>query len=79
MTHCQECLKFGNWTHKQLTNFTTITSPWPFALWGIDLIGLIPTDKGGVKYALVVIDYFINWTETEPLATITEAKITSFV
>ena len=54
-------------------------SPWPFAVWGIDLIGSLPTGKGGVKYAVVVVDYFTKWVEAEPLASITTKKVLDFV
>ena len=56
-----------------------MTSPWTFAVWGIDLIGSFPTGKGGVKYAVVIVDYFTKWTEAEPLATITSKKVLDFV
>ena len=57
----------------------TITSPWPFMQWGISIVGLLPLGKGQVKFLLVVIDYFTKWVEAETLATITEARIQSFV
>ena len=58
---------------------TTITSPWPFSQWGIDIVGPLPIGKGQVKFLLVAIDYFTKWVEAEALTTITEAKIRSFV
>ena len=48
-------------------------------MWGIDLIGSLPTGKGGVKYAIVVVDYFTKWVEVEPLASITSKKALDFV
>ena len=57
----------------------TIASLWPFAQWGIDIVGPLPQDKGQVKFLLVAIDCFIKWVEVEALATITEARIKSFV
>ncbi|KAM2221267.1 hypothetical protein ACFX1S_020364 [Malus domestica] len=54
-------------------------NPWPFAQWGLDLIGLMPAGKGKVRNAIVAVDYFTKWAEVEPLATITEAKIEDFV
>ncbi|KAM6546020.1 hypothetical protein CsatB_026756 [Cannabis sativa] len=35
-----------------------MTLPYPFAIWGIDLIGGLPTRRGGDKYAVVAIDFF---------------------
>ena len=58
---------------------TTITSPWPFAQWGIDIMGPLPQGKKKVKFLLVAIDYFTKWVEAEALAMITEAKVRSFV
>ena len=56
-----------------------MTSPWPFAQWGLDLIGPMPPGKGQVKFAVVAVDYFTKWTEAEALTTITAAKIEHFV
>ena len=56
-----------------------ITSPWPFAQWGIDIVGLLPLGKGQVKFLLVAIDYFTKLVEAEALATIMEARIQNFV
>ena len=56
-----------------------MSSSWPFVVWGIDLIGPLPTGRGQAKNAIVVVDYFTKWVETEPLASITERKTTDFV
>ncbi|CAL2234245.1 unnamed protein product [Prunus armeniaca] len=56
-----------------------MTSPWPFAQWGLDLIGPMPQGTGQLKLAVVVVDYFTKWTEVEALTTITAAKIEHFV
>ena len=58
---------------------TTISSPWPFAQWGIDIMGPLPQEKRQMKFLLVVIDYFTKWVEAEALATITKAKVQNFV
>ncbi|RDX98563.1 Tf2-9, partial [Mucuna pruriens] len=49
----------------------TVTSPWPFHKWGIDILGLFPLAPGQLKFLMVVVDYFIKWVEAEPMATIT--------
>ena len=56
-----------------------ISSLWPFAVWGIDLVGALPTGKGGICYAVVAIDYFTKRAEAEPLATITSKRVLDFV
>ncbi|CAL2277239.1 unnamed protein product [Prunus armeniaca] len=56
--------------HQPPENSTSISSPWPFAQWGIDLIGPMPKGKGQTKFAIAVVDYFTKWAEAEPLSTI---------
>ena len=56
-----------------------MVSPWPFAMWGINIIGSLPISKGGARYAIVAVDYFTKWAEAEPLATITTKKVINFV
>ena len=79
MKKCNKCQRFTDIPRAPPVELTTMTSPWPFAVWGIDLIESLPVGKGGVKYAIVVVDYFMNWTEAEPLASIIAKKSLDFV
>ncbi|KAK0571734.1 hypothetical protein LWI29_020768 [Acer saccharum] len=76
---CEACQKIANNIRQPPELLQSITSPWPFAMWGIDLIGPMPTATGGVKHAIVAVDYFTKWVEAEPLVHITEANTISFV
>ena len=76
---CNKCQRFRNVQRLPAERLTTITSPWPFAQWGIDIISPLPQGKGHVKFLLIAIDYFTKWVEAEALATITKARIRSFV
>ena len=49
----------------------TITSPCPFAQWGINIMGPLPQGKKQVKFLLIAIDYFTKWVEAKALAMIT--------
>ena len=41
-----------------------IVSSWPFASWGLDVIGPInPPSSQGRQYILAATDYFSKWTE----------------
>ena len=73
---CQEHAKISRHPSEPLTS---ITSPWPFQQWGLDILGTLPIGKGQCKFVIVVVDYFTKWAEAEPLATITEHKIHNFV
>jgi len=57
---------------------TSLVSPWPFAWWGIDLIGPFPKAVGQLKYMVVDIDYSTKSIEAEPLANITAKNVLRF-
>ena len=73
---CQEHAKISRLPSEPLTS---ITSPWPFQQWGLDILGPLSIGKGQCKFIIVAVDYFTKWAEAEPLATITEQKIRNFV
>ena len=75
---CDKCQRFATVPHAPPEMLTSMTSPWPFAVWGIDLIGSLPTGTGGVKYVVVAVDYFTKWVEAEPLSTITSKRMVQF-
>ena len=76
---CDKCQRYGNVQRLPAERLTTISSPWPFAQWGIDIVSPLPLGKGQVKFLLVAINYFMKLVEAEALATITEARIRGFV
>jgi len=59
-------------------DLTSLVSPWPFAWWGIDLLGPFPKAAGQLKYLVVAIDYSTKWIEAEPLAKITAKNVLCF-
>ena len=56
-----------------------MTAPWPFAQWGLDIIGPFPIVMWQLKFLIVAIDNFTKWVEAEALATIMEKNVRSFV
>ncbi|KAL5539705.1 hypothetical protein UlMin_045788 [Ulmus minor] len=76
---CDKCQRFSTIPHQPPEELTPVSSPWPFAKWGIDLIGPLPTAREQLKYAVVAIDYYTKWVEAEPLAKITEQNVTNFI
>ena len=76
---CDKCQRFKNVQRLPVERLTMIASSWPFAQWGIDIVGPLPLGKSQVKFLLVAIDYFTKWVKAEALSTITEARIQSFV
>ncbi|XP_024042632.1 uncharacterized protein LOC112099511 [Citrus clementina] len=60
---CVSCQSFANFSNQPPEKLTSMTSPWPFAQWGIDLIGPLPKARGAATHAIVAIDYFTKWVE----------------
>ena len=66
-------------SHLPSEPLTSVTSPWPFQQWGLDILGPLPIGKDQCKFIIVAVDYFTKWAKAEPLATIIEQKIRNFV
>lgn len=60
------CQRFTYIPRKSPEKLTSIVSPWPFAQWIVDLFKSLPIGQGQAKYAIIVVDYFTKWVETEP-------------
>ena len=76
---CKVCQEHAKISHLPSEPLTSITSPWPFQQWGLDILGPLPIGKGQCKFIVVAVNYFTKWAEAEPLATITEQKVCNFV
>ncbi|KAH9293932.1 hypothetical protein KI387_040855, partial [Taxus chinensis] len=78
--HCQACQKHGNLIHAPSQALQSITTPWPFSQWGLDLIGKIrPTSSDGHKFIITATDYFTKWVEAMPLTYVTGSQISKFI
>ncbi|XP_050207651.1 uncharacterized protein LOC126657071 [Mercurialis annua] len=76
---CEKCQYHQNVHHQPTTEQSPIISPWPFSIWGIDIVGPFPTASGQRKVLIVAVDHFSKWVEAEAVSTITEARVRSFV
>ena len=69
---CHKCQIYADRIHIPPTLLNVISSPWPFSMWGIDMIGMIePKASNGHRFILVAIDYFTKWVEAASYANIT--------
>ena len=58
----------------------TMTSPWPFSTWGIDIIGKIhPTTSNDHEFILVPFDYFTKWVEAASYKVLNSKKVAQFI
>ena len=70
---------FANVSQRPPEALSSIYSPWPFSQWRVDLVGPFPWEKGGVRFAVMVVDYFTKWVEVEALSSITAKCIERFL
>ena len=74
-----QCQRFALNIHQQGRNLNPLTNLWPFAQWGLDIIGPFPKATGNKRYLLVGTDYFTKWVKAEPLANIRDVDAKKFV
>ena len=55
---CDKCQRFSSIPRSHPEKLTSMILPWPFVVWGIDLIGPMPMARLAFKYVVVAVDYF---------------------
>jgi transposase InsO family protein len=76
---CEACQFLSKQQHLPTQQLQTILVTWPFACWGLDMIGPIKKAQGGYTHVLVAIDKFTKWIEYKPIASLTSAKAVEFI
>jgi hypothetical protein len=56
-----------------------IPPSWPFAVWGVDILGPFPRVVGGYRFLFVAIDKFTKWPEATPVVSITQGAAVAFL
>ena len=77
---CHKCQAYADNIHTPPTPLNVLVSPWPFAMWGMNVIGPIePKASNGHRFILVAIDYFTKWVEAASYAHVTSVKSQIYV
>ncbi|GKV52230.1 hypothetical protein SLEP1_g58821 [Rubroshorea leprosula] len=76
---CSKCQFFAHLTHQPVEELTNMVAPWPFAQWGLDLLGPFVKGVDGVTHLIVGVDYFTKWVEARALSSFTSKKVKHFV
>ncbi|PKI76948.1 hypothetical protein CRG98_002658, partial [Punica granatum] len=78
--HCHRCQVYADQIKVPPNELRPMTAPWPFSMWGMDVIGLInPKASNGHMLILVAIDYFTKWIEAITLASVTAKAMARFL
>ena len=76
---CDQCQRFAPNIHHPGGVLNPLSSPWPFAQQGLDIVSPFPKAVGNKRYLLVGTDYFIKWVEAELLANMRDMDAKKFV
>jgi transposase InsO family protein len=76
---CEACQFHAKQIHQPTQEIQTIPLTWPFAVWGLDILGPFPRAQGGYRYLYVAIDKFTKWVEVEPVCTILARSTVKFI
>ncbi|KAK3007175.1 hypothetical protein RJ639_016567 [Escallonia herrerae] len=75
---CDACQRFSPIPRQSPSPLSSLSSPIPFTMWGMDIMGPFPPATAQRRFIIVAIDYFTKWVEVEALATISEKKCEDF-
>ena len=76
---CDPCQRMSPIMKSSVQDLVSISSPWPFAQWGIDIVGPLPAAPAQKKLLLVATDYFSKWIEADAFASIKDRDVTRII
>ncbi|RVX08185.1 hypothetical protein CK203_017762 [Vitis vinifera] len=57
---CGKCQRYAPIPHMPSATLKSVSGPWPFAQWGMDIVGPLPAAPAQKKFLLVATDYLVN-------------------
>ncbi|KAI9109814.1 hypothetical protein K1719_018855 [Acacia pycnantha] len=60
---CDNCQRHVSTIKAPPATLQTISAPWPFFKWGMDLLGPFKRAVGQLRWLIVAVDYFTKWIE----------------
>jgi transposase InsO family protein len=75
---CEGFQFYARKTNLPAHTLQTIPVTWPFAVWGLDIVGPLRNALEGYTHLLVAIDKFSKWAEVRPIKNLSTEKAVSF-
>jgi transposase InsO family protein len=75
---CEGCQFYARKTNLPAHALQTIPVTWPFAAWGLDIVGPLRKAPGGYTHLLVAIDKFSKWVEVRPSTNLRAEQAVTF-
>jgi hypothetical protein len=76
---CEACQFHAKQIHTLAQTLQMIPPSWPFAVWGVDILGPFPRAIDGYRFLFVAIDKFTKWPEATPVVSITQGVVVAFL
>jgi hypothetical protein len=77
---CEACQRFASRPHAPAAELQPIPLSWPFAQWGLDMVGKLHKSwPGGHVCMLVAVDKFTKWVEAAPVTTQDSTAAINFI
>jgi transposase InsO family protein len=78
MRTCEGCQFYARKSNLPTHVLQTIPVTWPFAVWGLDIVGPSRKAPGGYTHLLVAIDKFFKWVEVRPIMNLRAEQAVTF-
>jgi transposase InsO family protein len=75
---CEGCQFYARKINLPLHALQTIPITWPFAVWGLDIVGPLRKAPVGYTHLLVAIDKFSKWVEVRPISNLRTEQVVAF-
>nr|CAH66197.1 OSIGBa0148D14.3 [Oryza sativa] len=76
---CRACQFHAKQIHQPAQALQIIPLSWPFAVWGLDILGPFRRAPSGFEYLYVAIDKFTKWPEAYPVVKIDKHSALKFI
>ena len=76
---CEACQFHAKQIHQPAQGLQTIPLSWPFAVWGLEILGPFHRAPGGYRYLYVTIDKYTKREEVEAVPTIPAGIAIKFI
>ena len=76
---CDSCQRLAPFLKSSVQDLISISSPWPFAQWGIDIVRPLSTAPTQKKLLLVATNYFSKLIKAEAFSSIKDRDVTQFI
>jgi hypothetical protein len=79
ITKCNDYQFFQKQSMKYTNPLRPIDIFWPFAIWGINIMVILPRAPGGFRFLFVTIDTFRMWMKVMPVVNIMQEAAVKFM